>query len=153
MSTAPVLSPERLPEPARLDLEALYREVDSEVRALGVGCWVRGDCCDFDRSEHKLYATSLEVLHVREKHPRPLGVESSLCPFWKDGRCTERERRPLGCRTYFCDARHREPLQALHERCHVRLRRIAEAHGLRWSYEPFVPAVRREPLDVLDLER
>lgn len=153
MSISTALSPERLPEAARIALEAIYRDVDSEVRSLGVGCWVRGDCCDFDRSDHRLFATSIEVLHVREKHPRPLGIEGKLCPFWKEGLCTERERRPLGCRTYFCDARHREPLQALHERCHVRLRRIAEAHGLRWSYEPFVTAVRRTPQHALDFER
>ncbi|MBI4602604.1 MAG: hypothetical protein HY721_11655, partial [Planctomycetes bacterium] len=130
------------PPEAERDLEALYARVDHEVEALGVACWVRGDCCDFDRCEHRLYASTVELAHVRAKHPEAFEPEGGLCPFWVEGRCTERERRPLGCRTYFCDARYREQLEALHERCLREVRAIAARHGIPWAYAPFVAALR-----------
>lgn len=125
-------------------ISLLYSELEREVRALGVGCWVRGDCCDFDRVDHQLFASSLEIAHVRAKHPAPFPADSRLCPFWLDGRCTERERRPLGCRTYFCDRRYKEQLEALYETYHRRLRTLAASEGLPWAYLPFVTALRTE---------
>ena len=126
-------------------VEELYRALDLEIRSLGVGCWLRGDCCDFERCDHKLYASSLEIAYVREKNPRAFPAGSVLCPFWKEGKCTERERRPLGCRTYFCDKRYKDQLEALYERYYRELRKLAEARGLPWSYRPFVEALRSPP--------
>jgi hypothetical protein len=131
-----------LPDAARLELEAIYREVERDTRALGVACWVRGDCCDFERSDHRLYASSVEVAYVRDKHPEAPGGSGPLCPFWKAGRCTERERRPLGCRTYFCDARFRGRLEDLYEASYGRIRDIALRHNIEWFYAPFVDALR-----------
>jgi Fe-S-cluster containining protein len=128
---------------AFLELEKLYREVEREVLSLGVGCWARGDCCDFSRFDHKLMASSLEIAYVKEKHPGRLDAGSSLCPFWKAGKCTERERRPLGCRTFFCDRRYRGILEDLHAKYYLRLRQIARSHPCPWGYEPFVDAVCR----------
>src|SRR5262245_11116150 len=123
----------------------LYGELERAVRSLGVGCWIRGDCCDFDRVDHRLFASSLEIAHVRAKHPQAFPAEGRLCPFWKDGKCTERERRPLGCRTYFCDRRYKEQLEALHEVYYRRLRELAASEGLPWAYMPFVAALRAPP--------
>jgi Fe-S-cluster containining protein len=133
---------EGLSAEVRSELEEVYRDLDREVRGLGVGCWLRGDCCDFERSEHRLYASSVEIAYVSEKHPEAFSGPSALCPFWKEGKCTERERRPLGCRTYFCDARYRDPLQDLYEKHYRRLQGLAERHQLAWSYVEFVAALR-----------
>ncbi len=124
------------------ELRQVYDEVDEEIRATGVVCEARGLCCDFDRSPHVLYASSIEIRYVRELHPEPFSAGSRLCPFWADGLCTSRERRPLGCRTYFCDDRHREALQEIYERHYSRLKEIAGRYGSPWTYEPFVPALR-----------
>jgi Fe-S-cluster containining protein len=135
-----------LPPAASKELEAVYQELDSQVRALGVACWARGDCCDFERCDHRLYASTVEIAYVLEKRAETLTAggpgSAKLCPFWKEGKCTERERRPLGCRTFFCDRRYREPLEALYENYHRRLRELAERHALEWRYLPFVDAVR-----------
>lgn len=139
-----------LPPALRDELEEAYRELDAEVRSLGVACWARGDCCDFERSDHRLYASTVEIAYVIEKRGNAIEAEggrsSKLCPFWKEGKCTERERRPLGCRTYFCDRRYREPLEALYEKYHRRLQKLAERYALDWRYEPFVEAVRSKAL-------
>jgi Fe-S-cluster containining protein len=130
------------PRDARMELEAIYRDVDAATRSLGVGCWARGDCCDFDRCDHVLYASSVELAYVREKHPEAFPAHDALCPFWKEGKCTERERRPLGCRTYFCDRRYRNELEALHESHYRRIRDLAARLGLAWAYAPFVASLR-----------
>ena len=79
---------------------------------------------------------------MREKHPGGHDPASRLCPFWREGKCTERERRPLGCRTHFCDTRYRDQLEAIHERHLGRIRAIANEQSLPWDYGEFVKAIR-----------
>jgi hypothetical protein len=127
---------------AREVLEAIYRDVDREILECGVRCERRGDCCDFRRRGHRLYASSLEIAYVKERHPAPFPSGNVLCPFWKGGACAERERRPLGCRTYFCDPRYRRQLEEIYERYHRRIRQACEGHAIPYRYEPFVAALR-----------
>jgi Fe-S-cluster containining protein len=139
---AAVVEEPRLPAGAREELLKLYREVDQEIRATGAVCWLRGDCCDFERSDHRLYASSLEIAFVQERYPEPFPSGSVLCPFWRERKCTERERRPLGCRTYFCDGRFRGQLEAIYEKYHRQLRELSARHGIEYRYGPFVKALR-----------
>lgn len=126
----------------RVELEAVYVDVDREIESSGVVCWTRSLCCDFDKVDHVLYASSVELAYVRELHGEGFSPDSTLCPFWKERLCTLRARRPLGCRTYFCDEGYREALEAIYEKYHGRLREITERHGVPWRYVPFVTAVR-----------
>lgn len=135
-------APDLLPESARRELAEIYARADEAIMATGAVCWLRGDCCDFPREEHRLWASSVEVAWIREKHPEPFAPESDLCPFWVAGRCTERERRPLGCRTYFCDPRFRDETEAIYERFHAEIRALAERHGVPYRYVSFVDALR-----------
>ena len=140
--------PKSLPATLRRELESCYRELAAEIAALGVACWATGRCCDFSRVDHHLYASSVEIAFVREKHGRVAARQSDsgkalLCPFWQDGRCEERERRPLGCRTYFCDPRYRTSLEQLYEKHLARLRSAADREGYRWCYAPFLEELDR----------
>jgi len=126
----------------RRELEKLFHELDEEIRFTGAACRQRGECCDFTRAEHILYASGLELSFIRELHPRPFPAGSKLCPFWKGGLCTLRDRRPLGCRTYFCDGAVREELERLHEKYHRRLKDLAERYQVPWMYRPLVEALR-----------
>ena len=131
-----------LPAEATEALENLYRRVDEEVGKSGVECWLSGNCCNFEKVDHTLFASNLEVGYVQEKHPEAFPAGSILCPFWKEGMCVERERRPLGCRTYFCDGSYSEPLQAIYEKYHAEIRKLAERFEIPYSYKPFVAALR-----------
>ena len=129
---------------ARADLDLLLEELEHEVRALGARCWISGDCCDFGAAGHRLYASTLEAERFAQ------GVDlsgwdpaSGLCPAWKDRRCTAREHRPLGCRTYFCDPAYRERVHDLTERYVTSLKGLHERHRIPWDYREWTAHLAR----------
>ena len=132
-------------------IDALYAELAADVGRTGVVCQGRGDCCDFDRVDHVLYATATEVARAAqaqtanpEMNVAVVDGSVALCPFWHERRCLAREVRPLGCRVYFCDpGYHAEHAPLLYERYHARLASLIEAAGVPYRYEPFVAALRR----------
>ncbi|HOX37560.1 MAG TPA: hypothetical protein PL033_06190 [Candidatus Brocadiia bacterium] len=130
------------------DLAALYREADARVAALGLECAACGRCCDFRRRDHVLYATELEVIFLGEIKAVPCGASpgNPPCPFQDAGRCSARERRPLGCRVYFCKAGPdwNDSVEELHRK----LRDIHDRHRLPYSYAPFLAHPLIVSLDV-----
>jgi len=129
------------PEAAQA-LADVYARVDREIRSMGATCWLRGRCCDFETAEHVLFASSAEIAFVRAAHAERFAPHGVLCPFWKDGLCAERERRPLGCRTYFCDPAYSDRVASIHERYHREICALADRFGIEYRYEPFVAALR-----------
>lgn len=106
-------------------LEALFEEVDAFVERAQPVCLARGVCCRFEEAGHRLYATPLEADYAAHRHPTaPPPERDGRCPYHVAGRCTAREGRPLGCRTYFCDARFESVLAEAHEHFLARLREI-----------------------------
>lgn len=138
----PCSGPSSLPRGLRDELASLYDQLEARLRGLGVGCWVRGRCCDFKRRDHRLFASSVEIAYAREALRGDLGQDPELCPFWILRRCTARTHRPLGCRTYFCDPRYRDVLEALYEEFYREIQAMARRHGYSWYYGPFVESVR-----------
>lgn len=145
MTNGPPVRPDRfppLPAEARAELEAIYRDVDAEITSTGVRCDSSGVCCDFENVPHLLYASTVEIRYVKELHSVDFEPGSKLCPFWIDGLCLNRERRPLGCRTYFCDEDYRNVLEAIYEKHYARVREIARRFDFEWAYVSFVDAMR-----------
>ncbi len=139
MSMSPI-EPEPL-DPARFRgaLQLLYVELEAEVARLGPSCALSGRCCRFAEYGHTLFASAPEMALLLADAPppsRPLD-RGETCP-WQDhgGRCTAREARPLGCRVYFCDPAYQDHAPVLSEAYIGRLKRLAEALGLPWSYAP-----------------
>jgi Fe-S-cluster containining protein len=149
LAICPGLRP-RVPEEVRARafaaLRLLYAEVEREIAARNPRCDLRGVCCDFEKTDHVLYATRLEtdyaVAQAQALGPAlaPAAAEApsarKLCPFWKAGRCTHREGRPLGCRIYFCDPGYDGP--PLYERFHAALQALCAASGYPYAYGRFV---------------
>ncbi|HKE01301.1 MAG TPA: YkgJ family cysteine cluster protein [Planctomycetota bacterium] len=143
-------------EAAYAELRALYARVDARVAASGVVCWMRGDCCDFPRAGHRLFATLLEVDLAAEHGPRLGPAErDGWCEMYRGGRCAGRETRPLACRTYFCDPAHRGALEALHEESLAELRSLERRLGYPAGYGDFLELLpaRRAALALLDVRR
>jgi Fe-S-cluster containining protein len=130
------------PAPARAaafeQLSELYREVDAQVAASGARCELSGLCCRFEDAGHELFATALEADYAAARHPdAPPPEAPGRCPYHVAGRCTAREGRPLGCRTYFCDPRTEEALAQAHEQLLGRIRLIERGSGYPAAYGRF----------------
>jgi Fe-S-cluster containining protein len=114
-------------------------DLDAEVQGIGVVCWLRGQCCDFEAAGHRLYASRIEAERFAA------GVDltdwdpaTGLCPAWKDRRCTAREGRPSACRTYFCDPVYEDATGELSERYITRLKWLHDKHGRPWEYRDWI---------------
>jgi Fe-S-cluster containining protein len=106
-------------------LEAVYAEVEEELARLAPRCELSGRCCRFDEFGHELFATGLEADYaVSRAQELPAADGPGRCHYHQAGRCTNREGRALGCRTFFCDERTTEALEELHARLLERVRAI-----------------------------
>lgn len=149
----PGITEEPLPESrerAFEELAKLYREVDALVEKASPVCIMRGVCCRFEEAEHQLYATTLETDYAAHCHPEAPAPEApGRCAYHVAGKCTAREGRPLGCRTYFCDSRTQSVLEEGHEHFLRRIREIGAEHNYPVAYANF-PASLLERIKVGD---
>lgn len=119
----------------------LYRRVDAEIAPHEGLCRLRGICCDFEKADHVLYASDTEVAYLKaHRSLEDWDGRGKLCPFWKEGLCTAREHRPLGCRTYFCDPSWDG--SEIYERFHRELETIGEELGIEYRYSSWVDRLR-----------
>jgi len=129
------------------ELEQVYADLEAEIGGT-VRCDLRGLCCDFEKAQHVLMATGLEVDYARTHAPDtidPTAAPEKSCPYFVQGTCHLRDGRPLGCRVYFCDPAYADRMNEVAERYHRRVVAIHERHGLDYRYRPFVVAVREKP--------
>src|SRR5262249_16078530 len=111
-------------------LEALYGALDAEVDAAGPVCQLSGRCCRFEEYGHTLFISRAEAEVLLEQGiPASEPVDDTTCPFQAGGLCTARDRRPLGCRVYYCDARYSGTGEELSERYIKRLKELHEEMG------------------------
>ena len=68
--------------------------------------------------------------------PENAVVDEAGCPFQINGLCTARERRPLGCRVYYCDPKYSGTGEALSEAYISRLKQLHEETDTPWDYRP-----------------
>lgn len=120
-----------------------YADVDAEVAAHSPVCINRGACCKFKAFGHRLYVTDLELRYfvtgMAERWASPSG--DGGCPFQRDGVCTARAHRPLGCRVYFCDPASRDWQGPLYERFLTRLKAMGDRLGIRYRYREWLSAL------------
>jgi hypothetical protein len=122
-------------------LAALYDRVDAAVAEKDPPCRACGKCCDFDGAGHRLYVTAGElVMLLTDPPPKPPGQG---CPYQVDNLCAARQRRPLGCRAFFCDPGLADWSHALYERWHGHVRSLHEHHGLPYLYTELRTALRQ----------
>ena len=123
--------------PMQLGLAAIYRDLAADVAAAGPVCELSGRCCRFKEYGHTLFISRPEAeALLAEGLPANAVIDDAGCPFQIDGLCTARDRRPLGCRVYYCDARYAGTGEALSERYVKRLKQLHEETGVPWDYRP-----------------
>lgn len=121
----------------RSELQAIYAELEQEIARAGPVCQISGRCCRFEEFGHTLFVSNLETeLLLDEGLPAGRPVDAAVCPFQQGRLCTARERRPLGCRVFFCQADYQDRASSLSEQYLGRLKRLAERLGRAWRYGP-----------------
>lgn len=128
-----------------VELEGLYKELDEELARLDPECRACGKCCDFDNFDFVLYTSGIEANYIlsRTTHLRSPGPGKNICPFLQDGKCTVRDLRAVGCRTFFCTFEDKEVLHEIHNRYLKSLKDLSEKSGLEWDYRPFLKFLPR----------
>lgn len=135
-----MVPPLTLPEPCLLAIELVYTDLDRELAALGHSCRACGQCCDLVRNNYRLYLSTLELALIRQR----LGVarlppqRDGRCGFQLDAKCTIHQVRPLGCRTFFCQAKGMH-LQELYDKYLKRLKALADRYAVEWNYSQKYP--------------
>ena len=117
----------------RIDLLHLYAELDAEIADEKPRCDASGRCCRFSEYGHTLFLSAIEAELLFEREPESVGGE---CPFQINGLCTARDRRPLGCRTYFCDQKYAERMPEISEAAIRRLKALHDRWERAWDYRP-----------------
>lgn len=119
-------------------LEQVYADYAAFQERARPVCLQRGLCCRFEEAGHELYTTALEADYAAAQHPQAAAPEApGRCPYHVQGKCTARAGRPLGCRTYHCDARTSSVLSAAHEHFLAAIRRIERETGYLAAYGRF----------------
>lgn len=114
-------------------VEKIYNWIDSQVAGTG-DCKACGDCCDFEKFGHRLYVTSVELAYFVEKMGDDLRkMDSDVCPYRVDGKCTVYPYRFAGCRIFAC-GRNEDTESQLSEESLQRLKEIGEEHKIPYQY-------------------
>lgn len=121
----------------RQGLLAIYEEVATEVARAAPVCELSGRCCRFREYGHTLFISRPEAeLLLEQGLPAGATISDEGCPFQIQGLCTARERRPLGCRLYYCDPKYDGVGEQLSEQFIGELKGIHNATGTAWEYRP-----------------
>lgn len=130
--------------PAGDSLDAIYADLDRQLAEVRPRCDISGRCCRFKEYDHSLFLSEMEADRLlADGLPERASIDDGSCPFQINGLCTARERRPFGCRVYFCDPTFQETMVDWSERYIGRLKRLHGQMDLPWRYRS-LGAVLRE---------
>lgn len=117
-------------------IRELYSLLDQEVAAAGPVCEISGRCCRFQEYGHRLYLSTPEAeILLEEGMPNDDPIDLNRCSFQEGNICTAREKRPLGCRVYFCDETYQEKCVELCEKYIEKMKRLHEEFDEPWVYQ------------------
>lgn len=121
----------------------IYADVDAAVAAAAPVCEASGRCCRFREYGHTLFLSRVEAERLlADGLPPDSVVNDEGCPFQIRGLCTARDRRPLGCRIYFCDPRYEGVGERISEDAIARLKQLHESTATPWEYRPLIHFLR-----------
>jgi Fe-S-cluster containining protein len=123
-------------------ISRILMQADRDISLLAPVCFAGGACCKFDLTGERLMVSTGELaLLLRQPPPRPRQAALQRCPYQSGPLCTARQRRPLGCRTFFCRGGLGEPAAAVYERHHASLRALHDASAIPYVYVELTGAI------------
>ena len=123
-------------------MELLYADADRQIAEQNATCLNRGQCCEFGTFGHRLYVTALEVVYYLAAGDPPPPITHNACPHAQPGKCTARDRRPLGCRIFYCDPNQQSWQGPLTEKYHARLRALHQELNVPYFYADWMTVLR-----------
>ncbi len=133
----------------RAALLEIYEALAADVAAAAPVCELSGRCCRFREYGHTLFISRTEAeLLLEDGLPAGSVVDDATCPFQIGGLCTARERRPFGCRVYFCDPNYAGVGEQLTEKYLAQLKTAHATAEAPWEYRPlhhFLKEMAKEP--------
>ncbi|MBN1554017.1 MAG: hypothetical protein JXA11_04675 [Phycisphaerae bacterium] len=114
-------------------LGKLLQEAQRDVERLNPSCRACGQCCNFSAKNHRLFVSTGELALLTMTQPtRP--AERLECPYQQNNLCTARDRRPLGCRIFFCNPNIQNELHDIYEECHHRIVQLHQQADIPYLY-------------------
>lgn len=126
----------------RSAMTQFFDEADRRISAQPATCWNRGLCCRFGEYGHRLYVTALEVCYYLATGAMPPPPTGDVCPHAVEGMCHARDRRPLGCRIFFCDVAAQYWQGPLTEELLGRLRDLHAKLDVPYFYADWIGVLR-----------
>lgn len=118
----------------------IYDALAEDLARLAPVCDLSGRCCRFKEYGHRLYLSRTEAeLLLSEGLPEGATISEEGCPFQIGLLCTAREKRPFGCRVYYCDPQYAGQAEMLSEKYLAELRALHVESGAPWEYGELYP--------------
>lgn len=117
-------------------LKIIYAELEEELDQRERPCTACGKCCHFTQAEHRLYASSLELAYLWDRHPHQEAIKEDRCPYQVEGQCSVRHERLIGCRTYYRlhQDDDRQAAEAAYEKALDKIKSILRKNNIDWEY-------------------
>ncbi|MGD0573046.1 MAG: YkgJ family cysteine cluster protein [Sedimentisphaerales bacterium] len=84
----------------------IYNWLDQQLAKKGIAgqCAACGECCDFERYDHRLYVTTPEIIYFVGKldEGNIKQMTSGRCCYQVNGKCSVHTHRFSGCRIFCC---------------------------------------------------
>lgn len=113
----------------------IYDDLARDINQLAPVCDLSGRCCRFKEYGHRLYLSRTEAeLLLEEGLPPGATVSEEGCPFQQGLLCTAREKRPFGCRVFFCDPKYAGQAEVLSEKYLSQLKTLHRETNTPWEY-------------------
>jgi len=119
-------------------MRSFYEETDRLIAERSAACRNRGRCCAFGRYGHRLYVTALETAYYLSAGDPVPPVTEDACPHAWGGKCHARDRRPLGCRIFYCDPAAGHWQGPMTEECLARLHVLHEQLDIPYFYADWI---------------
>ncbi len=123
-------------------MQLIYHKLDKNLSSIPQPCTGCGQCCNFSEAEHRLYGSSLELAMLLDKAGEKT-KERDQCPYQIEGKCSVREVRLIGCRTYYRlhNKGDQEKAEAFYEQALNAVKELLSQEGLSWEYKDLMSCV------------
>lgn len=116
-------------------LREIYDRLQAETDHACPQCRACGMCCHFDRAGHRLMLTTGELaLLAASRPPHGHATGPLRCGYQVGSDCSARDRRPLGCRVFFCCPESQPWSTEAYERHHHDIRAAHDELRLPYRY-------------------